>query len=97
MIVKTKMKTVVKEKNTLAFILLCFAAYGVQVLDCYALSHIGDAGIILSLDFLGLALLLVLLGWSVGRAFRHPYRAVAGVLICALCIMQFIQNKKIIW
>jgi hypothetical protein len=44
------------------FIALCIGAYGVQILDFYMLFYCGDAGIILSLDFIGVALFLSLLG-----------------------------------
>ncbi len=82
---------------TLAFTALCFAAYGVQLLDCYALLHIGDARIIVSLDFIGLAVFLALLGWSLGGVIHYRFRAVIGLLVCALCVWQFIANRTIIW
>jgi len=84
-------------KATLAFTTLCFAAYGAQVLDCYALLHCGNAFIILSLDLIGLLLFLALCGWSSASVFHHRLRAVAGALVCGLCVLQFINNRQIIW
>jgi hypothetical protein len=82
---------------TLTFTALCFAAYGVQLLDEYALLHIGDGGIIVSLDFIGVAVFLALLGWSIGSVIHHRFRAVTGLIVCGLCIWQFMANRTIIW
>jgi hypothetical protein len=85
------------KRQTLAFALLCVAAYGAQIVDCVALNRIGDAGIIIGLDVIWFVLLLALAGWSLVSIWHHWIRASAGVLVCVLCIYQHIQNTKIIW
>ena len=85
------------KRPALIFALLCFAAYGAQIVDCIALNRIGDAGIILMLDVVWSVLLLALAVWSLVSFWRHWIRAVVGVFVCALCFWQHIQNTKIVW
>ena len=84
------------KRPTLIFALLCLAAYGAQIVDCFALVTIGDAGIIVMLDVVWPVLLLALAGWSLLSFWRHWIRAAVGVLVCVLCWRQRL-NMKIIW
>jgi hypothetical protein len=85
------------KRPTLIFASLCVAAYGAQIVDCVALNRIGDAGIIVMLDVVWFVLLLALAVWSLTTFWRHWIRAAVGVLVCALCYYQHIQNTKIVW
>jgi hypothetical protein len=85
------------KRPTLTFTFLCVAAYGAQIADCCALNKVGDAAVILMLDLVCLALFVGLAGWSLVSIRRHWIRAAAGVLVCAACVWQHIQNTKIIW
>jgi hypothetical protein len=85
------------KRPALVFALLCVAAYGAQIVDCIALNRIGDAGIIIILDVIWFSLLLALAGWTLVSIWRHRIQAMAGVLVCVLCIYQHIQNAKILW
>jgi hypothetical protein len=77
--------------STLAFIVLCVAAPGAQLLEGYGRSHWDN-----SIDFpvlvLGFALLLVLFLWSVIGMGRHLTRGVVGLLICAFCVWLAYEN-----
>jgi hypothetical protein len=85
------------KRPTLIFTFLCVAAYGAQLVDCWALFNGGDAPAIVMLDFVCLALFGALAGWSIVSIRGHWVRAVAGVLVCAACVWQHIENSKIIW
>ena len=85
------------KRQTLAFALLCVAAYGAQIADNVALNSIGNAGVIIGLDVIWFVLLLSLAIWTLVSFWRHWIRASAGVLVCVLCIYQHIQNTKIVW
>ena len=82
------------KKSTLAFIVLCIAAPGAQLLENYGHSH-WDKNIDFPVLVLGFVLLLVLFFWSIMGIGRHLIRAVAGLLICAYCVWQAHQNGTI--
>lgn len=83
----------------LAFPVLCVAAPALQLLERYGLLHWGveEDSVLLCLLLGGLVLLITLLIWSFINVRRQKVRAILGVLICAYCLWQAIQNGKIIY
>ena len=80
--------------STLAFIGLCAAAPGAQLLEGYGRPH-WDSGVDYPVLVLGFVLLLVLFFWSILGITRHLTRAIVGLLICAYCVWQAHQNGSI--
>jgi hypothetical protein len=82
------------KNSTIAFIVLCAAAAGAQLLKYYGHSHWDN-----SVDFpvlvVGFVLLVVLFLWSIMGVTRHLTRAIVGLLICAYCVWQAYQNGSI--
>jgi hypothetical protein len=83
-------------KSTFAFIALCIVAPAFQLLERYGLFHWED-GVVTSLLFGGLVLLVVLFVWSLLIVRRHRVLAVVGGLDCAYCLWQSFQNAKILY
>jgi len=80
--------------STLAFVGLCAAAPGAQLLESYGHSH-WDRSVDFPVLVVGFVLLLVLFFWSIMGVTRHLTRAILGLLICAYCVWQSYQNGSI--
>jgi hypothetical protein len=80
--------------STMAFIGLCAAAAGAQLLEGYGRPH-WDKSVDYPVLVAGFVLLLVLFIWSIIGITRHLTRAIVGLLICAYCVWQAYQNGNL--